>query len=78
MYPILLISLKEIRGLSEDIRKYELRFALDGGNDGLDVIRKVIYKSKYILKKNGILALEIGFGQHLNVINMLNKNKFRI
>ena len=69
---------RDIRGLSEDIRKYEPRFALDGGNDGLDVIRKVIYKSKYILKKNGILALEIGFGQHLNVINMLNKNKFRI
>ena len=69
---------RDIRGLSDDIRKYEPIFALDGGNDGLDVIRKVIYKSKYILKKNGILALEIGFGQHLNVINMLNKNKFRI
>ena len=38
---------------------------MDGGNDGLDVIKKVIYKSKYILKINGILALEIGNGQSL-------------
>ena len=37
--------------------------ALDGGNDGLDLIKKVIYKSKNILKINGTLALEIGNGQ---------------
>ena len=43
---------REIKHLSEDISRYEPRSALDGGNDGLDVIRKVIYKSKYILKKN--------------------------
>ena len=35
---------REINYLSEDIRKFEPRLALDGGNDGLDVIRKVIYK----------------------------------
>ena len=34
--------------------------ALDGGNDGLDLVKKVIYKSKYILKIKGTLALEIG------------------
>ena len=27
--------------------------ALDGGNDGLDLIKKIIYKSKKILKING-------------------------
>ena len=29
-------------------------------NDGLDLIKKIIYKSKHILKVNGLLALEIG------------------
>ncbi len=69
---------RDIRHLSDDIKRYEPRSALDGGNDGLDVIRKVIYKSKHILKSNGILALETGEGQHKCVIKMLNNNSFRL
>tara|TARA_B100000029_G_scaffold101523_1_gene91877 strand:+ start:2429 stop:3265 length:837 start_codon:yes stop_codon:yes gene_type:complete len=69
---------RDIRRLSDDIKRYEPRSALDGGNDGLDVIRKVIYKSKHILKLNGILALEIGEGQHADVIKMLNNNNFKL
>ena len=69
---------RDIRCLSDDIKRYEPKFALDGGNDGLDVIRKVIYKSKSILKSNGILALEIGTGQQEDVIRMLNDNKFKL
>ncbi len=69
---------RDIRRLSDDIKRYEPRSALDGGNDGLDVIRKVIYKSKHILKLNGILALEIGEGQHTDVIKMLNNNNFKL
>ena len=40
------IMRKDLRNLSDDIRRYEPRMALDGGNDGLDLIKKVIYKSK--------------------------------
>ena len=69
---------RNIKRLSKDITKYEPRSALDGGNDGLDVIRKVIYKSKSILKSNGILALEIGERQHIDVIKMLNNNSFKL
>ena len=54
------IEKKAIKNLSEDIKRFEPRMALDGGNDGLDLIKKVIYKSKEILKVNGTLALEIG------------------
>mgnify|MGYP001807440271 CR=1 FL=1 len=68
---------REINRLSGDIKKFEPRIALDGGNDGLDVIKKVIYKSRYILKSNGILALEIGTGQYLSVMKILRKNNFR-
>ena len=35
----------QIKNLSQDVKKYEPRIALDGGKDGLDVIKKVIYKS---------------------------------
>ena len=68
---------REINQLSEDIKKFEPQKALDGGHDGLDVIRKVIYKSKNILKLNGILALEIGRGQYYSASNILRLNGFR-
>ena len=60
------------RNMDDEIVKYEPKIALDGGNDGLDVIKKVIYKSKYILKINGMLALEIGNEQIKKVSNIFN------
>ncbi len=70
------ISTHQIKNLSEDIKRYEPRIALNGGNDGLDVVRKVIYKSNSILRKNGFLALEIGFGQYNKVSQILKLNGF--
>ena len=72
------IKRADIKNLSEDIKKFEPRMALDGGNDGLDLIKKVIYKSKKILKINGMLALEIGNEQIKRVSKILIDNKFRI
>ena len=68
---------REINRLANDIRKFEPKIALDGGNDGLDVIKKVIYKSKEILKLKGVLALEIGRGQYFSVARVLEENNFR-
>ena len=72
------IKRSDIKNLSEDIKKFEPRMALDGGNDGLDLIKKVIYKSKNILKINGMLALEIGNEQIKRVSKILQDNKFWI
>ena len=71
------IARHQLKNLSEDIKNFEPKIALDGGNDGLDVIRKVIYKSRKILKINGMLALEIGNGQYNKVSQILKLNKFR-
>ena len=57
---------------------YEPKIALDGGLDGLEVIRKVIIKSKNLLKLNGKLILEIGYDQKYKVINFLKEKKFFI
>ena len=72
------IERKAIKNLSEDIKKYEPRMALDGGKDGVDLIKKVIYKSKDILKIKGMLALEIGNEQIKKVSKILIENNFRI
>ena len=72
------IKRKDLKNLKCDIKRYEPKLALDGGNDGLDVIKKVIYKSKSILKINGMLALEIGNGQLKKVSKILKDNRFKI
>tara|TARA_B100000575_G_scaffold293384_1_gene304601 strand:+ start:2739 stop:3578 length:840 start_codon:yes stop_codon:yes gene_type:complete len=72
------IEKKDIKNLSDDIKRYEPRLALDGGKDGLDLIKKVIYKSKEILKYNGTLALEIGSEQIKKVSSILIKKDYRI
>ena len=71
------IARHQLKNLDEDVKNFEPKIALDGGNDGLDVIRKVIYKSVKILKVNGMLALEIGNGQYKKVSQILKLNKFR-
>ena len=72
------IKREDMKILSDDIKKYEPRIALEGGNDGLDLIRKVIYKSKNILKIKGMLALEIGNEQIKKVSKILFDNDFRV
>ena len=72
------IDSKDIKNLSDDIKRYEPRLALDGGNHGLDLIKKIIYKSKHILKIKGMLALEIGNGQIKKVSKILIDNNFII
>ena len=72
------IMKRDLKNLDECIKKFEPKIALDGGNDGLDVIKKVIYKSKSILKIKGTLAIEIGNEQFKKVSTILRKNKFNI
>ncbi len=72
------IQTKDIKNLSEDIKRYEPRMALDGGNDGLDLIKKVIYKSNDILRFKGTLALELGNKQFKKVSKILIDNNFRV
>jgi release factor glutamine methyltransferase len=71
------IRTSQIKSLLVDVKRFEPKIALDGGKDGLDVIKKVIYKSNTILKKLGCLALEIGFGQHYKVSQILKKQNFK-
>ena len=68
---------KDIKNLEKDIINHEPKLALDGGTDGLDLIKKVIYKSNRLLKRNGILALEIGFNQYRKVSDILKNRGFR-
>jgi len=72
------IKRSDLKYLESDVLKFEPKIALDGGLDGLTVIRKVIKKSSELLKKNGKFILEIGFDQKSKVIKLLNNKGFYI
>ena len=72
------IKKNNLKYLECDVIKFEPKIALDGGLDGLSVIRKVIKKSSELLKKNGKFILEIGFDQKSKVIKLLNNKGFYI
>jgi release factor glutamine methyltransferase len=72
------IKRSDLKYLESDVLKFEPKLALDGGLDGLSVIRKVINKTSELLKKNGKFILEIGFDQKSKVIKLLNNKGFYI
>ena len=65
----------DLKYLEMDIRNFEPKIALDGGLDGLSVIRKVINSSSRLLKKM-VIFLEIAFDQKDKVKKILNKKDF--
>jgi len=52
-----------VQSLQPEVRDYEPRVALDGGSDGLDVIRSLVDQSAGNMKDNGAIVLEVGEGQ---------------
>ena len=71
------IPSRDIKNLSKDITNFEPLIALDGGIDGLDLIKKVIYKSNHLLKRGGLLALEVGYKGYKRISNILRYNGYR-
>ena len=72
------INTLKLKCLERDIYDFEPKIALDGGSNGLNKIKKVINKSSKLLKKKGILVLEIGFDQKNKVRNLLKSKGFCI
>ena len=48
----------KLKSLSEDVKNFDPKIALDGGPSGKALIHKVIKKSSKLLKRKGILILE--------------------
>tara|TARA_A100001037_G_C15143715_1_gene635155 strand:+ start:1383 stop:2228 length:846 start_codon:yes stop_codon:yes gene_type:complete len=67
-----------IKRLDINVKQFEPLIALRAGNDGLKVIKKLILKSKKLLKRNGILIFEIGENQETKVRELLMKNRYYI
>lgn len=57
------IPTTEIATLDADVKDFEPRLALDGGDDGLALLRRVIARAPDYLVPGGALAVELGAGQ---------------
>ena len=62
--------------VAEDVASYEPKMALFAGQDGLQVIKRIVARAGDYLRPNGWVAMEIGFRQAESVIELLQKANF--
>lgn len=61
--------------LPSDVKNYEPKYALDGGDDGLIFYHRIIELTQNHLKTDGILVLEIGYDQGAELVRLLKESK---
>jgi len=57
------VSTGELAGLEPEVRDWDPHLALDGGSDGLDLVRRLVTAAPSIVVPGGVLALELAPGQ---------------
>jgi len=67
------IATGDIAGLMPDVRDFEPRPALDGGGDGLELVRRVIAGAAPFLVEGGALAVEVGAGQAAATVTLFER-----
>lgn len=53
----------EIATLDADVRDFEPRLALDGGDDGLSLLSRIVTEAPSRLEPGGVIALEVAYDQ---------------
>ncbi|MBN9006856.1 MAG: peptide chain release factor N(5)-glutamine methyltransferase [Rhizobiales bacterium] len=61
----------EIAALAVEVRDHDPHLALDGGPDGLDAYRRIAPQAARQLSSGGLLVLEIGQGQDIDVAQLV-------
>lgn len=69
------IKTEVIKDLSKEV-KYEPMIALDGGKNGLVFYKKIIEQASQYLNSQGYIALEIGYDQKDEVMQLLRNENY--
>jgi release factor glutamine methyltransferase len=70
------IASSEIEELARDIKEFEPRLALDGGADGLAIVRRIVLGAPAHLARGGVLAVEVGAGEAPEVARLFEAGGF--
>ena len=65
------IPTKDIENLSKEVKR-EPRVALDGGEDGLDIIKRLVSDYTAFLKDGGSMFIEFGYDQGVKMDKLLS------
>ena len=68
------IKESELKSLPKDVQN-EPEIALNGGKDGLNFYRRILYASYKFLNRQGYVCLEIGYNQKQDVLKILEEQK---
>lgn len=64
------VATSEWASLPPSVREYEPRLALDGGANGLEVVRRLLVQAPAVLRPGGVLLMEIGASQGESVMHL--------
>ena len=70
------ISEKAYSELSDEVRSYDPKIALHGGEDGLSAYRLILEQVPRFLKSGGMIIFEIGFDQGVSVSDLCHSAGF--
>jgi release factor glutamine methyltransferase len=65
------VASSDIDNLPTEVRDYDPRLALDGGNDGFDAYRALIPQAAQLLNPGGALVVEAGQGQSETIATLM-------
>jgi release factor glutamine methyltransferase len=72
------ISVRELENLQREVRDYEPHLALQAGEDGLSIIRRLLVEAGVYLKNDGHFLFEIGFDQHQAVEQLVDPERWKL
>jgi release factor glutamine methyltransferase len=71
------VSSDDMEHLQREVQR-EPRRALDGGRDGLDIVRRLIREASTHLKKGGHLIFEFGLGQDAAIRELVDRDVWEL
>ena len=72
------IPANKIANLNEEVRLYEPTIALNGGQTGLDCYVELAAQFSNLLSSDGLIFLEIGFGQKKQILGIMRSNSLKL
>lgn len=70
------IPTADLENLQREVRDYEPKLALDGGEDGLDYYRRIAADAPKYLNRGGVLIMEVGIGEAQEIVRMFRSNTY--